>query len=86
MSTDFKFALYVFCMDYHSGQWSRLYRIMCRIGANMRDSHIYAIQGNRHKKREENISEAIWSEWESARVYYWCYILYSGGRFGSRSS
>ena len=24
------FELYVFCMDYHSGQWSRGYRIMSR--------------------------------------------------------
>lgn len=26
----FYFALYVFCMDWHSGQWSRGYRIMSR--------------------------------------------------------
>jgi len=25
----FEFA--VFCMDYHSGQWSRGYRILCRL-------------------------------------------------------
>ena len=26
------FELYVFCMDYHSGQWSRGYRLMSRLG------------------------------------------------------
>lgn len=24
-------TLYVLCMDYHSGQWSRGYRLLCRI-------------------------------------------------------
>lgn len=24
-------ALYYFCSDYHSGQWSRGYRILCRV-------------------------------------------------------
>ena len=24
--------LAVFCMDYHSGQWSRGYRLLCRLG------------------------------------------------------
>lgn len=24
-------ALAVFCMDYHSGQWSRGYRLLCRL-------------------------------------------------------
>lgn len=41
-------ALYVFCMDYHSGQTSRLYRILSRIssrGINLSDSAIKAIQG-----------------------------------------
>jgi hypothetical protein len=44
------FELYVFCMDYHGGQWSRLYRIMSRLGPTRltdsiikecRDSEIY---------------------------------------------
>lgn len=26
-----RFILAVFCMDYHSGQWSRGYRILCRL-------------------------------------------------------
>jgi len=30
-STEGKFILAVFCMDYHSGQWSRGYRILCRL-------------------------------------------------------
>ena len=73
MNPDFTFALYVFCTDFHSGQWSRLYRIMSRIasrGIQLRDSHIYAIQGNRHKRKAEGISDRSWDEWESARTYY----------------
>lgn len=27
------FELAVFLMDYHSGQWSRGYRLLCRLGA-----------------------------------------------------
>jgi hypothetical protein len=26
-----RFALAVFCMDYHSGQWSRGYRLLCAL-------------------------------------------------------
>lgn len=70
MNTDFRFALYVFCMDHHSGQWSRLYRLMSRIDASLRDNAIYAIQGNRHKRRENGISQACWDEWQAARTYY----------------
>ena len=28
-------ALYWYCADYHSGQWSREYRLMCRIGRKL---------------------------------------------------
>ena len=31
LSRQFYFELAVFCMDYHSGQWSRGYRIYCRL-------------------------------------------------------
>lgn len=64
MSTDFTFALYVFCMDYHSGQWSRLYRIMSRIssrGIQLSDGDEAAIR--RGKDDPGN-------EWETARTYY----------------
>lgn len=64
MSFDFTFALYVFCMDYHGGQNSRLYRILSRItsrGIQIRDSHIAAIR--RGKDDPGN-------EWEQARIYY----------------
>lgn len=30
-SSEGKFILAVFCMDYHSGQWSRGYRLLCRL-------------------------------------------------------
>lgn len=32
-STEFRFALYVFLCDYHSGQWSRGYRLLSKISA-----------------------------------------------------
>jgi hypothetical protein len=43
------FDLAVFLMDYHSGQWSRGYRLLCRLDANItsncaaerRESEIY---------------------------------------------
>lgn len=31
MSIDKLAGIYVYCMDYHSGQWSREYRILSRI-------------------------------------------------------
>src|SRR5450432_3482671 len=33
MSSDFTFALYVLCCDFHGGQTSRLYRILSRIAS-----------------------------------------------------
>ena len=45
------FELYVFCMDYHGGQWSRGYRLLSKLGparltdsciAECRDSEVYA--------------------------------------------
>lgn len=45
------FELAVFLMDYHGGQWSRGYRLLCRLNprnitsalqAECRDSEIYA--------------------------------------------
>ncbi len=66
MNPDFAFGLYVFCMDYHSGQWSRLYRIMCKLRVRLSDSAIKAIQGNRHDKTDKR----QWDEWQEARTYY----------------
>lgn len=31
LSKEYYFELAVFCMDYHSGQWSRGYRILSRL-------------------------------------------------------
>lgn len=65
MNPDFTFALYVFCMDYHSGQWSRLYRILSKLGSQYRvslgDSAIAAIRRGKDDPH---------GEWEQARVYY----------------
>ena len=45
-----RFRLAVFLMDYHSGQWSRGYRLLCRLAPNnfsssfceeMRDTDVY---------------------------------------------
>ena len=29
-------GIYWFCADYHDGQWSRLYRLSCKIGRKLR--------------------------------------------------
>jgi hypothetical protein len=51
MSFDKIAGTYVYCMDYHSGQWSREYRIMCKLEnqyqLKLSDSCILAIQGKR---------------------------------------
>ena len=52
------FELAVFCMDYHSGQWSRGYRILSRLRvrlsdneiAECRESEIYAYLVNTYKE------------------------------------
>jgi hypothetical protein len=53
------FELYVFCMDYHDGQWGRLYRIMSRLGParltgslieECRDSEMYNYLEGRYSK------------------------------------
>ena len=50
LSRSYYFELAVFCMDYHSGQWSRGYRILSRLNirnfsselcAELRDSEAY---------------------------------------------
>lgn len=73
MNPDFVFALYVFCADYHTGQWSRGYRLLSfitsRYGPQLSDSAWGAIQGNRHTRKERRLDSA-WAEWENARVYY----------------
>lgn len=35
LSKNYYWELAVFCMDYYSGQWSRGYRILCRLKANI---------------------------------------------------
>ena len=51
LSKEYYFELAQFCMDYHSGQWSRGYRLLCRLGerrnwsselsAELRDTEAY---------------------------------------------
>lgn len=56
---EYYFELYVFCMDYHSGQWSRGYRLLSRLGparltdsciAECRESEMYAYLVERYKE------------------------------------
>jgi hypothetical protein len=51
LSKQYYWELAVFCMDYHSGQWSRGYRILSRLNprnfseslcAELRESEAYA--------------------------------------------
>lgn len=58
---DFCFGAYVFCMDFHGGQWSEEYAAMCETGVSMRDSHIDAVRRGRYDRG---------GEWESARMVY----------------
>jgi hypothetical protein len=39
LSKDYYFELALFCEDYHSGQWSRGYRLLCKLNANISDSY-----------------------------------------------
>jgi len=48
---EYRFELAVFLMDYHSGQWSRGYRLLCKLNPQnfsssfceeMRETDIYA--------------------------------------------
>ncbi len=54
------FELAVFLMDYHSGQWSRGYRLLCKLGASnfssammeeCRDTDIYAYLASQYAGR-----------------------------------
>lgn len=57
MSFDKLAALYVFCMSYHTGQSSRLYRLMSRIGSQYKlkltDRAISIIQGDENDPNDE---------------------------------
>ena len=67
MNPDFVFALHVFCMDYHSGQWSRLYRLGCRIDTRYRpclSDRAYAAIRHGGKRTDPH------DEWMEARVFY----------------
>jgi hypothetical protein len=64
MSPDFAFGLYVFCCDFHSGQNSRLYRILSRISARGIRVTDRAEAAIRRGKNDPN------NEWEQARTYY----------------
>jgi hypothetical protein len=64
MSLDLTFALYVFCSDYHSGQSSRLYRILSRITSRGIRISDHAEAAIRRGKNDPG------NEWEQARTYY----------------
>lgn len=55
-------GIYVYAMDHHDGQWSRLYRLMCRIDARLSDTAIRAIRGT--------IGDDPYNEWADAREVY----------------
>jgi hypothetical protein len=51
-------ALYVLCNDYHSGQWSRGYRLLSRINRRYRPKNIPCTRDD------------LTNEWESAALIY----------------
>ena len=57
---DAMFALYVFCANYHEGQWSEKYSIMSQMNCNLRDYAWNAIQ--------EGVNAD--TEWFTAREIY----------------
>ena len=61
MSFDTLAGIYVYAMDYHTGQGSRLYRLMCRIQASLPDRVIAAIRRGKDDPH---------GEWEQARRVY----------------
>ena len=54
-------GVYVYCMDYHGGQWSRLYRLMSRIQMRLSDNAIAAIRRGKFDTS---------GEWEESRKVY----------------
>jgi len=58
---DFVAGLYVYCMNWHNGQWSREYRILSRLQIRLTDNAIYSIQNGRYDRNDE---------WEQARIVY----------------
>jgi hypothetical protein len=61
MSFDLLAGIYVYCADYHEGQWSRLYRLMSRIKMHLSDTAWKAIRHGR---------DDPYNEWETARIVY----------------
>lgn len=49
--------IYVFCNDFHSGQWDRLYRIQSRIGKQLR------IKGDWQQYRENSLYDYLVREY-----------------------
>ena len=57
MSFDKISAVYVYCMDYHGGQWSREYALLCRIQRQYKlkltDSSISGIRDGNNPEWDE---------------------------------
>jgi hypothetical protein len=53
-------GLAVYCEQYHSGQWSRLYRIMSRIRFTASDNALMAIQKRIGPARDEWLDANDW--------------------------
>lgn len=56
-----RWILAVFCMDYHSGQWSRGYRLLCMLGARNFSSKLCEKlrKTELYKHLEQNYSDKI---------------------------
>jgi hypothetical protein len=65
MSFDKVAALYVFCANYHTGQWSKLYKLMSRIVRQYRPH----LTDNAWKAIQDGEGRAV-DEWAIARHYY----------------
>lgn len=61
MSFEKMAGIYVYCNDYHTGQWSRLYRLQSRMRMRLSDSAWKAIRNGRNDPN---------NEWEESRRVY----------------
>lgn len=57
--SDLIVALLCLCSDYHSGQWSRGYRLLCRIQTRYRPRNMPTTRDNLNR-----------DEWESVAMIY----------------
>lgn len=67
MHTETLRGIYWYCADYHDGQWSREYRIMCRIGGRLKARQIHDPMQFPLSEHGVRIYERLVAKYESKR-------------------